>query len=334
MFVIFINKKHFYPYLIIIAFLLVLLSSGILLGLTINIINGKFSLILLKIALINSFFLSLGLIVNLLISRILISKLNNLLIFILSIFLIFGVSLIGFIYVFFTEPFFFIYEANIVYSYLIINLLFIISIGIITTGFNIYQKILTEKEKIIVEEKYLRKQTEQKLYISKINPHFLFNSLNLMISLLKEPEKAEKAIIYLSDLLRFNIDISEKEKIPITEEIKNIEKYLFIQKLRFEDRLSYNINCEVNAMIPPLILQPLIENSIKYNIKNIDKLEIKINIFKNKNIIHIDIIDSCKLVNQKMLGKGTGLETTKKRVEIIGGKFIIKNGGIQINFQL
>ena len=328
------NKKHFFPYLIIAAFILVLLTSGILLGLTINLINGKFSFILLKIAFTNSFFLSLGLIFNIYISRILLSKLNNFLIFILSIFLIFGVSFIGFIYVFFTEPFFFIYESNIVYSYLVINLLFIISIGIITTGFNIYQKMLTEKEKIIVEEKYLRKQTEQKLYISKINPHFLFNSLNLMISLLKNPKKAEKALIYLSDLLRFNIDISEKEKIPITEEIKNIEKYLFIQRLRFGNRLSYKINCKTDAMIPPLILQPLVENSIKYNIKKANKLAIEININKNKNTTFIEIIDSFKLVDQNMIGKGTGLQNTKKRVEINGGKFIIKNGGIQINFQL
>jgi len=314
------TNKNIFPYLIIIAFILVMLSSGILLGLTINIINGKFSFILLKIALINSFFLSLGLLFNIFISKILISKLNNFFILILSILLILGVSLIGFIYVFFTEPFFFIYETNIVYSYLIINLLFIISIGIITTGFNIYQKLLTEKEKIIVEEKYLRKQTEQKLYISKINPHFLFNSLNLMISLLKNPKKAEKAILYLSDLLRFNIDISEK--------------YFFIQKLRFEKRFSYKINCKVDAMIPPLILQPLVENSIKYNIKNVDILIIEINVYKDKNTLFINVMDSCKLVNQSMIGKGTGLENTKKRVEINGGKFIIKNGGIQINFQL
>ncbi len=328
------TNKNIFPYLIIIAFILVMLSSGILLGLTINIINGKFSFILLKIALINSFFLSLGLLFNIFISKILISKLNNFFILILSILLILGVSLIGFIYVFFTEPFFFIYETNIVYSYLIINLLFIISIGIITTGFNIYQKLLTEKEKIIVEEKYLRKQTEQKLYISKINPHFLFNSLNLMISLLKNPKKAEKAILYLSDLLRFNIDISEKEKIPINLEIKNIEKYFFIQKLRFEKRFLYKIKCKVDAMIPPLILQPLVENSIKYNIKNVDILIIEINVYKDKNTLFINVMDSCKLVNQSMIGKGTGLENTKKRVEINGGKFIIKNGGIQINFQL
>ena len=326
------NKKHFFPYLIIAAFILVLLFSGILLGLTINLINGKFSFILLKIAFTNSFFLSLGLIFSIFISRLLISKLNNFLNLILSIFLIFGVSFIGFIYVFFTEPFFFIYETNIVYSYLVINFLFIISIGIITTLFNIYQKLLSEKEKIIIEEKILRKQTEQKLYISKINPHFLFNSLNLMISLLKDPKKAEKAIIYLSDLLRFNLDISEKDKIPVSEEIKNIEKYLFIQKLRFEDRLTYKINCKIDTMIPPLILQPLVENSIKYNIKSINKLEIKINIYQNKNTIYIEIIDSCRLINQNMIGKGTGLENTKKRVEINGGKFIIKDGGIQINF--
>ncbi len=327
------NKKNIFPFFIILSFLLALLSSGILLGLTINLIYGKFSLTLLKIAFINSFFLSLGIIFNISITRIMPIKLNKFLMIILSIFIILGVSLIGFIYLIFTETFFFIYEINLVYSYLLINLLFIICIGIITTGFNIYQKMLNEKESIIIEEKYLRKQVEQKLYISKINPHFLFNSLNLMISLLDEPKKAEKALIYLSDLLRFNIDIAEKEKIPIKDEIRNIEKYLFIQKLRFENRFSYKINCKIDTMIPPLLLQPLVENSIKYNIKNTDKLIIEIDVYKNKNNLYINVIDSCKCVHSNMIGKGTGLENTKKRVEINGGKFIIMDGGVQIIFK-
>lgn len=197
-----------------------------------------------------------------------------------------------------------------------------------------YQSSLSEKEKLIDEEKHLREQMEQKLYSSKINPHFLFNSLNLMISLLNRPKKAEKALIYLSELLRYTLDASEKKEISIKEEIINVEKYLFIQKLRFEERLGYLIICNDNFLIPPLILQPLVENSIKHNIREVEKLEIKIEVQTDKSEAIIKIIDSNMKVSSDMIGKGTGLDTTKKRVELAGGKFIINNGGIIITFSL
>ncbi|NNK86497.1 MAG: histidine kinase, partial [Desulfobacterales bacterium] len=105
-----------------------------------------------------------------------------------------------------------------------------------------------------------------------------------------------------------------------------------IQKMRFDQRLEYEINCSVKGSIPPLIVQPLVENSIKYNIKEVDVLKIMIDVSRGKNIIVIKIIDSAKKVTPDMLHKGTGLTVTQKRVENAGGSFIIKNGGIEISF--
>ena len=171
-----------------------------------------------------------------------------------------------------------------------------------------------------------------KLLSTKVNPHFLFNSLNLIVSMLKKPEMAELALISLSELLRYNLDKSEKDWVLIEEEIESVKKYLIIQKMRFDQRLEYDMKCSVKGDIPPLIIQPLVENSIKYNINEVDVLKINIDVNRVNNKIVIKINDSGKRVNPDMLNKGTGLTVTKKRVENVSGTFIIKNGGIEISF--
>jgi LytS/YehU family sensor histidine kinase len=189
-------------------------------------------------------------------------------------------------------------------------------------------------ENIINEEKYLREKAEKELFKSKINPHFLFNSLNLIISLLNDEKKAEKAILSLSELLRYNLYAGNKEKIKISEEIDSIEKYLTIQKLRFGERLDYIIDCKIDENIPPMIIQPLIENCVKHNIDKTEKLIINIKIYKQSKLLIINIFDSNKTLNYNMIGKGIGLENTKKRVELSGGDFKIIDGGIIIKFKL
>jgi sensor histidine kinase YesM len=328
------DNTNFLNPLRIIFFVIILLITSSLFGLVISSIYGEFSLILLKIVLVNTFFISSGIILNSLVAKYLVDKIKNILIITLSFLLILGFSLIGFFFLLYLEPFFFIYGNNIVLPYLCINLFFVIALSIITTGAVIFHESLFIKEKKLNEEITLRKQIEQKLFASKINPHFLFNSLNLIISLLKNPVKAEKVLLNLSELLRYNIMASDKNEISIIEEIQNVEKYLFIQKERFEERLDYEIKCETQGLIPPLILQPLVENSIKHNLDNIDYLKIEINIFKDKENIVIYIIDSCRKINMEMLDKGIGLTNTKKRIENYGGNFLIKDGGIEIKIKL
>jgi two-component system, LytTR family, sensor kinase len=325
-----IEKEKLYPFFLMFLFLIFLTIIEIFLGLAINFIYETFSLKFLKISFINSFFLSLGIIFNLFISRMLFKKISNILLLILAVFIIFGINLLGFIYLFFTETFFFIYESNLINAYLLVNFLFSIALSVITTGFIIYQRTSLENKKILNEEKLLRARMEQELYKSKINPHFLFNTLNMIISLLKDPEKAEHAMLSLSELLRFNLSASGKEKIRIRDEIKSIEKYLYIQKLRFEERLSYKISCTENFFVPPLLLQPLVENSIKHNIDEKEKLFIGIKVSKTGKNNIIEIRDSFGKINETMFNRGMGLSITRDRVLLAGGEFIIKDGGITI----
>jgi sensor histidine kinase YesM len=328
-----IENKIFKPALIF-QFFLVLIFGGILLSLILGTIFGNFSLTLFKTAAINSFFLSLGMLLNIIVVKNLLFKIKNFFLFLLSFLIILGISIVGFLYEFFDEPLFFVNETNLANAYLLINLLFVLAISAVTTGFMIYQSSIMEKEKIIIEEKRLREEMENKLYSSAVNPHFLFNSLSLALSFVKNNPKAEKVLLSLSDFLRYSLGASEKKLVPLEEELKYAEKYLFIQKLRFDERLMYKIKCDETGLIPPMTIQPLIENSVKHNINKTETLLITIESFKENGKLILKISDSEKKLNDNMIGLGIGLSNTKKRVELAGGTFLIEDGGIKMAFEL
>lgn len=107
------------------------------------------------------------------------------------------------------------------------------------------------------------------LMISQIQPHFLYNALNTIKYLIKkDPKTAETAIVKFSNYLRANMDsLTQKEPIPFTKEIEHVKNYTAIESLRFGERLNviYNIQYD-NFNIPPLTIQPIVENSIKHGV--------------------------------------------------------------------
>jgi LytS/YehU family sensor histidine kinase len=105
----------------------------------------------------------------------------------------------------------------------------------------------------------------------QINPHFLFNTLNAVSTLVLRgsKEKANGMLIRLSTFLRFSLDNDPEKKIRLYEELKALMLYLEIEKTRFEDRLTVKFEIEPHTevlLVPSLLLQPLVENSIKYAI--------------------------------------------------------------------
>jgi len=116
---------------------------------------------------------------------------------------------------------------------------------------------------------------QQKLFRSQMNPHFLFNSLvsiqNFIVN--QEPAKAGKYLSKFSKLVRNILDSSFEELVPIEEEIITIENYLGLQKVRFTDKFNYSIDVDESidtetVMIPPMLAQPIIENSIEHGINH------------------------------------------------------------------
>lgn len=124
---------------------------------------------------------------------------------------------------------------------------------------------------------------------SQFNPHFLFNTLeNIRFMCKIEPKSADKMIIALSSLLRYSISNAE-EYITVREDIENTECYLSILKIRFNRRFTYQVDLEENildCLIPKLLIQPLIENAIKYGFKDRENLLVEIHGFEeNGNLI-------------------------------------------------
>lgn len=171
---------------------------------------------------------------------------------------------------------------------------FIAKIGISNI---ISNKLLKETQEKARLEKLL-KNTKIKALQSQINPHFLFNTLNTVgrMALIENAPKTESLIYALSDLLRYSIKNSQ-HLVTIDTEIKNIEKYLYIQHQRFGDRISYEINIDErirNCKIPVMTLQPLVENSIIHGLeskKEGGKVIINGEIFYDKYIL-LEIIDN------------------------------------------
>src|SRR5208283_4826976 len=126
------------------------------------------------------------------------------------------------------------------------------------------------KEKELNEERLTRTTMEAELQAlqAKINPHFLFNTLNSIASLISEnPKAAESTVEKLSEFFRYTLKSAEKNLVSVAEELDIVRTYLEIEKVRFGERLQYDITCGDDVrdfMIPALIIEPLVENSIKH----------------------------------------------------------------------
>lgn len=107
---------------------------------------------------------------------------------------------------------------------------------------------------------------------ARIHPHFLFNTLNTIASLIPaQPDQAEQAVLDLADLLRFTL--TDRTSIPLAEELELTRRYLAIEQLRMGERLTVNWqlaeNLPLNTLLPPLVLQPLVENAIRHGIQRL-----------------------------------------------------------------
>ncbi len=173
--------------------------------------------------------------------------------------------------------------------------------------------------------KYLREYEINALH-SQINPHFLYNTLETIIWM-AEFQDTEKVISITKSLANFfRISLSNgKEKISLREEIKHVKEYLYIQKQRYEEKLSYkfDIHTELNNIeVPKIILQPIVENAIYHGIKNLEKMgEIKIYTKILENRIELIVEDN-----------GVGFENSKRPSLVKKGGIGIKNVNKRIEF--
>ena len=134
------------------------------------------------------------------------------------------------------------------------------------------QSSITARENDLAKAKQLHTEIELQALQSKINPHFLYNALNSIVSLIHEdPDKAEDMTIKLSKLFRYSINSMQENQHSLAQELEILSTYLDIEKVRFGDRMTFEIIVPEelsSATVPRFLIQPLVENSIKHGLKS------------------------------------------------------------------
>lgn len=186
----------------------------------------------------------------------------------------------------------------------------------------LYYEDLQDKLKIEGELQTLVKEAELNALKSQINPHFLFNSLNSISSLtITDPEKAQDMVIKLSDFLRYSLSHDKNEKATLREEFENLRRYLDIEKVRFGARLRFVSHIPEKCIkfgIPNMILQPLIENSIKHGVYNsTDEVLVELTCKEENGFVVIEISNDYDPDAVKKAGQGIGLTNIRKRLQLI-----------------
>lgn len=170
-----------------------------------------------------------------------------------------------------------------------------------------------ENEQLNMELKFLR---------SQVNPHFLFNVLNNMVSMARKgSDQLEPSLIKLSGLMRYMLYDSENQKVPLTQEIEYLKSYIELQKIRFSDEVPIRVNlAETNNShkIEPMLLIPFVENAFKHGVGWIDDPMIDISLSVDDNILFFEVTNRFDDKNsQKDSRSGIGLKNVKKRLELL-----------------
>lgn len=154
------------------------------------------------------------------------------------------------------------------------NFFLLMSWGGFYFGINYYLKLRDESERALMSAR-LADQAQLKMLRYQLNPHFLFNTLNAISTLVleKDGKQANQMLTKLSAFLRYSLDSDPLQKTSLAEELRALQLYLEIEKARFADRLKIAIDVDdeaLDAQVPSLILQPAIENAIKYAIARME----------------------------------------------------------------
>lgn len=166
---------------------------------------------------------------------------------------------------------------------------------------------------------------------SQINPHFIFNSLNNIRSLVIEnPEKSRDMITHLSDLLRYSIQFNNREKVSLEQELEVVQNYLNLESIQFEDRLEYSLEIKPETLelkVPPMAVQLLVENAIKHGISNLPKGGIiNIKSYLDQQNLIVEVLNTGQ-INDRSKGTGIGLKNASDRLKLLFGKI----SDLQIN---
>jgi two-component system LytT family sensor kinase len=195
-------------------------------------------------------------------------------------------------------------------------------------GIKYYQLLQVERERGL-KNQAMAHEAQLKMLRYQLNPHFLFNTLNAISTLIldKDNQLANTMVTHLSRFLRYSLDNDPMQKISLAQELQALQLYLDIEKVRFDERLKMEFNVEraaEQAMIPSLLLQPLVENAIKYAIAQAvhgGTISVNARVFAGELLLEVvdDGPGTELTIDYASGGNGVGLANTRERLRELYG---------------
>lgn len=168
------------------------------------------------------------------------------------------------------------------------------------------------------------KESELNSLKAQLNPHFMFNSMNSIRALVDEnPVKAKQAVTQLSNILRNSLLMNKSKEIPMKEEMDLVKDYLDLEKIRYEERLSFEISIDPKTehlMVPPLIIQGQVENAIKHGISKLEmggKIKVSTKLYDSTLLISVT---NTGQLNTERSATGLGFANSLQRLQLMYGK--------------
>ena len=225
------------------------------------------------------------------------------------------------------------------------NIMFYWGVVVVDHAVNYYQNFRERELRASQLEAQLA-QTQLQVLKMQLHPHFIFNTLNSISALIHEsPDEADEMVSRLGDLLRMTLETAGLHEVRFQEELEFLKHYLDIEQTRFQDRLQVEMAIEpetLDGLVPSLILQPLVENSVRYGISSRPEGGcIKIKAWRESSMLRLEVEDNGPgLNNDTPLKEGLGLTNTRARVKTLYGDghgLTLRNangGGLVVNLTI
>jgi two-component system, LytTR family, sensor kinase len=211
-----------------------------------------------------------------------------------------------------------------------------------------YYESQRKQEEAMLKAVALAQQAQLKMLRYQLNPHFLFNTLNAISTLILDNEnrKANHAVTRLSEFLRYTLDQDPMKKVTLRQEIEALDLYLSTERLRFGERLRLEYAIEepaLDALVPSLLLQPLLENSLKYAVSAREQGGlVRIEGRTREGFLELAVIDDGPGLRDGALSsgrRGVGLSNTRERLSVLYGescRFAVLNShpGLRVDMAL
>ncbi len=205
-------------------------------------------------------------------------------------------------------------------------LFYVLQFGI----FHVYEsyRLMIAQQRTEAELRESMLKSELAVLRAQLNPHFLYNAFNAINATLPPSEEhARELIAELSDMFRYVLSAMRRDLVPMREELEFVQKYLDLEQARFGERLVYRLEVApelMDMLLPPLLVQPLIENAVKHGISpKLEGGEVVLRIFRENGRVSVEIADNgvgFGYTHPATKGEGVGLDNTRLRLEKMYGE--------------